>query len=342
MKKKNLILFFSLLLISSTALYLFQYENSKRDKFALNIKRRLNSNNKRKALSWSSLKKTIPKNNTILNSLNPKKETSENNSKTKGFEYFSNLQEKDTSELIQFIESTLKPRTRQNSSDLEKGIKVIDELISRNPNVYSSYKAKLILLLKKESNQGADYQDEVIEDLLETISGFDVKSDYALRKEAFLIAKTNNSLNRLDNEIDLLENELIRSTDQAESDQLSLLITTKLIEMEEEESSLENRLLVEEDYLNEDLVEIPLHRALVKKDYENVIETANAIIENFPDSISGYFFLVKALELSGETELATSVIEQCLLNLEDLRELQLRLMRSKNIDPRDYWKQLRF
>jgi hypothetical protein len=197
-------------------------------------------------------------------------------------------------------------------------------------------------LLKKESNQGADYQDEVIEDLLETISGFDVKSDYALRKEAFLIAKTNNSLNRLDNEIDLLENELIRSTDQAESDQLSLLITTKLIEMEEEESSLENRLLVEEDYLNEDLVEIPLHRALVKKDYENVIETANAIIENFPDSISGYFFLVKALELSGETELATSVIEQCLLNLEDLRELQLRLMRSKNIDPRDYWKQLRF
>ncbi len=340
MNKKNLILFFSLLLISSTALYLIQYESNKKDILALSIKRNLISNNKRKALSWRSFKKPISKNNRTWNTLQPKEEKPE--TKKEDTDSFSNLQEKDTSELIQFIESTLKPRTVQGVPDLEMGIRVIDELISRNPNVYSSYKAKLIILLKKESTQTFDNQDEVVEELLETMSSFDIKSDYAVRKEAFLIAKTNHFLNGLDNEIELLENELSRSIDQVEVDLLNVLIATKLNEMEGEENELEDRLLIQEDYQNEDLVEIPLYRALVKENYEDVIEDSNALIEDFPDSISAHFFLVKALELSGQTELASSVIERSQLDLEDLRELQLRLMRSKNMKMKDYWKQLRF
>ncbi|GEM_PF-2908236 len=342
MNKKNITLFLSLLITSTAALYLFQYERNKKQKLVLSIKRNLISNNKRKSLSWRSFKKPKIKEKTTLTKLQTQKKGLEDRNKERDNNDFTNLQEKETSELTQFIESTLKPRLHLDISDIDKGIKVIDELISRNPNVYSSYKAKLLLLLRKENTQGGEFHDESIDELLETMSSFDIRSEYALRKESFLIAKTNNSLNRLDNQIEMLERELIRSIDQEERDLLRGLIATKLNKMEEEENRLENRLLIQEDYLNEDLVEIPLYRALVKRDYQNVIEVSNALIQNFPNTISGYFFLVKALELSGQKEESAIIIEQSLLDVEDLRELHLRLLRSKDINPEDFWKQLRF
>jgi hypothetical protein len=64
------------------------------------------------------------------------------------------------------------------------------------------------------------------------------------------------------------------------------------------EDKIENGLLEKKDYLNEDLVDIRLLRVLSKEDYYSIIEVSETLFSELPTSVSGYLFLISALEFS--------------------------------------------
>lgn len=237
---------------------------------------------------------------------------SETISKTK--ESKKNLPEK--------IESTLTNIKKSELEKIEESIRDADELIVDEPYSYSSYKAKLILLLTKEAKFNKTIDDYELRVLLETMSLFDVLSDKVLRKEAFLISRTNKRIDEILDQEEISEDELS--------------------EVEVLEEQLENGFLDDEDFINEDLVEIPLLRGLARKDYDFVIEESEALLSEFPDSIRGNYFLIKALELAGETEQALDVLENLQLSDEKMKILKNRLQSSRNKKTEDYWKELRF
>lgn len=320
MTQRKLVLSLAALIFISTGVYLFNYERHKEDFLPIKIKKALVSKNKKKAKSWPTYIETLK---TLTSDSNP-------------------LVESNSLESIKSIEKTLKNKTTPKKAELDQAIKAIEEVISKDPLVYSSYKAKLIMLLTREEVHKEEVPDDTIEELLDIMAGFDISSEEALRKESFLIARTNNKLNELEKDIIQLSLDLEKIESPEESERVEVAILTKLLEMQESENLLEDKLLSQDNFQNEDLVDIPLYRSLAKKDYQEVIDSSQALIERYPNSISGYFFLIKALELNGQNEEASEVIEQSELDTEDLRELELRLRRSQNINPNEYWKHLRF
>ncbi|MBT3980260.1 MAG: hypothetical protein HOE90_02845 [Bacteriovoracaceae bacterium] len=264
----------------------------------------------------------------------------------------------ETSLLVNIIEQSLKKLRVLKLEDINSAIKVTDEIIFREPDSYSAYKAKLILLLAKESGHSQVIDDHEIEELLNTMTEFDLMSGKSLRKEALLISKANSELFTLEDEIEQnldelqqIENEIERDDDKEITDNKQGLffrkinIETKLSKLtnsaDEIEKKLEEGLLSDVEYLNEDLIEIPLYRALAKGKVENVIEEAHALLEVFPDSVSGHYFLIYALEQSGRINELLEVFMSSALPSDKLLELEDRLNQSMGEEPKNYWKRLR-
>jgi len=252
------------------------------------------------------------------------------------------LQEKESEQLATELQMTLNKRSKLSTQDFDQNIAMADELISRDPNVYSSYKAKLILLLSKEGALKEAIDDSEIEELLTTMSNFNMLSERTLQKEAFLIARTNEKIDVTNDEIVALQNEIEQSSDQADTAQLEAQLQSKFDEVTGLEAQIEEGLLDRSDFLNEDILEIPLYRSLASKDYEAVIDDSREIMTQFPHSLSAHFFLIRALELAGESEVAQDHFKNLALKEEDLRLLTDRLNSTRNKDPKDYWKDLRF
>ena len=316
-RKYKFSIIFTLLIYISISYY-SKYQSRKKENVALKIKQELLSSDKKKPISWRSMKNAS---NFIKPNLVQKQTISYKL-------IIESPKDIDLESLISQIEFTLKNRKDLTLAQLDRGIHSIDELISRNPNVYSSYKAKLILLLTKEGSRKVAIEDDVISQLLETMSGFDVMSERVLRKEAFLITKSNSEIDKLIESVNDLE-------DESE-------IKKRLDEIELLENKIENGLLDEKDYLNEDLVEIPLLRALSKEDYDRIIEVSETLLSEFPSSVSGHLFLIRALELSGRKEEAVDVSINNDLDGDELKDLELRLYRSRRSNPKEYWRMLRF
>jgi hypothetical protein len=251
-------------------------------------------------------------------------------------------QDLDSRNLIDQVESILKKTKKIESTDFEKGLLAVNELILRNPNVYSSYKAKLILLLRKEGSKQGIINDTDVKNLLDTMSRFDITSDSVLRKEAFLIAKTNAEIDQLVFGIENLEDKLVGMKDQVQIQVIESEINGQLDKLAIKESLFEDDFLSDPGYLNEDLVEIPLYRALAKEDFYGVIETAEVILDDFPSSVFAHFFLIRALELAGRENEALELIVSTPLKPSELASLKERLIRERKLNAKEYWKNLRF
>ncbi|RPJ68893.1 MAG: hypothetical protein EHM20_17015 [Alphaproteobacteria bacterium] len=98
----------------------------------------------------------------------------------------------------------------------------------------------------------------------------------------------------------------------------------------------------EDQYLNEDIVQIPFLRLMAKDDFDGVIDNAENFIEQFPNAPDGYYFLIKAYELTGRHDDALRVREDPRLSNETLSIVQKRLKDFPNLDPKKYWKNLNF
>ena len=325
---RNQLLVLTGLIILATSLYFYNQKN--RTPLAVKLKVDLLANKKKITKSWKQVKTSV------ITKKGPTKATT-------------------TSSLAQELEVNLQNVRVEKLKNINNAIKIADELISREPNSYSAYKAKLILLLTKESKHSQSIDDTEIEQLLQTMAGFDVMTEQGLKREAFLIARSNSKLDGIEAlvqemELELEELEEIEEEDEPfldpelelEIELMVMRINEQLNLAEEIEEDLEQDLIINEKYLNEDLVEIPFYRALAKKEFDNVIFSAEALLEAYPDSISAHFFLVRALELKGESQAAIEFLRNSDLPDAESREVERRLSSSRHTNPLDYWKRLRF
>ncbi|MBN23036.1 MAG: hypothetical protein CL678_17255 [Bdellovibrionaceae bacterium] len=347
-----------LITVSLGALYLYQREHSKR--VALQLKIKLLSGSNKKAVSWETLKKDAqPPSETIENQNHERTITKPiltSQEKKKPLKQNFDVHSAPTETLIQLLEKTTKTARTQKLESINKGIEIANEMISRAPDSYSAYKAKLILMLTKEGKYAQSVDDQEVDQVLDEMASFDFVGDKTLHKETFLILRTNSQIDTLENEIEKAEQQLDDLDQKIETNsdpeiQNTLLSDKNLAEQELDkkldllsslENSIEEGLLEQEDFFNDDIIEIPFKRALAKENYDSVIEESEALLDEFPESIRGYYFLVKALELKGEQEEALEVLAESDLPEEKLRLLESRLKESKNKSFKNYWRQLRF
>lgn len=264
--------------------------------------------------------------------------------------------EQSTEQLSKSLTENMQNLKSLDLATVDKNIEIADEIISREPASYSAYKAKLISLLVKESKFDQSIDDYEINKVLDNMAGFEVANDNTARREAALIASTNNQLMALENTLDdisILRDEIStqssaidRSSPEYEAlqNQNQQLINREVVSalnLESLQNNINNGAL-EPVYLNEDVVEIPFLRLIAKNDYDSVIENADSFIEQFPNSPTGYFYLVKALGFQGRADDAIRVIEETKLSPEAQSDLMDRLDATSGDDPKSYWEKLRF
>lgn len=266
------------------------------------------------------------------------------------------IKEESTQGLAKELEKTMLNVKNLDLSNIDKNIEIADEIINREPDSYSAYKAKLILMIVKEGKFNQTIDDYELNKVLDSMAGFEIGSDTIARREAALIAIFNNEQFALENKLNdifLLRDEI--STQSAALDKMSpeyqeLQIQDEQLATKEQlySENLDNILSKRNDetsssvYLNEDIVEIPFLRLMAKADHDTVIENAQSFIEQFPDSPTGYYYLVKALEAEGRTDEAIRAIEESKLPPLAQDALQDRLDATNGEDPKKYWEKLIF
>jgi hypothetical protein len=328
----NWLLIGTLLFIST--FFIFKYENAKSESVSLRLKLKLLSKEikKKKAISWAQLKKE--------ESITKKEVDTE--AETVVSKKVVKKSDKPTSELAIELEEILKGHRIHKKEKLEEGLEIADELLRRNPNVYSSYKAKLILLLTLENTAKRKLDERTFQDLLDSMAAYDLSEERVLRKEAFMISYANEDIERLEGEIESIESELAESDDEAVINSLEEKISKKIDEIIQIEDIIEDGILTDEDYVNEDLVEIPLFRAMSKGHYDDVIFEAESILDEFPNSVRGHYFLILALKYSGETEEAQDLFDNNDLDEENRQKLRQSIVMTNEKELKNYWQRLRF
>jgi DNA-binding SARP family transcriptional activator len=243
-----------------------------------------------------------------------------------------------------------------NLRALDKNIEMADELISREPNSYSAYKAKLISMIYKESKFNQTIDEYELNKTLDNMASFEINNDTAARKEAALFASNTNQLIALQNKLDeitLVKDEVSTQSAgldkssaeyeelKAQENELSMKEQMAAADLDNFQKSLGST-AVSTNTQNEDIIEIPFLRLLAKSDYDAVLENAESYLEKFPNSPNVYYYLLKALELSGRNDEMIQALEDSRLSLEDQATLQDRLDASRNVDPTKYWENLNF
>ncbi|AUN99496.1 hypothetical protein C0V70_15560 [Bacteriovorax stolpii] len=262
--------------------------------------------------------------------------------------------DQDTQTLAVTLTNQMRRPKNLDVKTLDQNIAIADEIISREPDSYSAYKAKLISLLVKEGKFNQPANEDEIESLLEDMAQFNIGNNSLARREATLIANTNADIDNIDNQLNALgqEREMIESQLNglaADSPEL-LNANDRLAQIEEKEAmlmsnveSLETSLASNRaQIINEDVVEIPFMRLLAKNDYESVMSNAQTFIDQFPNSPSGYYYMVRALELQGQKAEALNLIQNSRLSPEVQESLLQRLQNESSQDPKNYWQKLSF
>lgn len=266
------------------------------------------------------------------------------------------IEEQSTDQLAETLSKKMGNIKTLSLEEVEKNIEMANEIINREPNSFSAFKAKLISLLVLESKFNQSVDDYELNSVLDKLASFEITNGNLDAREATLIATTNNQLTVLENKLD--EISLIRdevSTQSAALDKTSPEYFT--LQMANEELAMREQMAAENleqyqetinnrglppTYFSEDIVEIPFLRLMSKNDYDTVRENAQSFIEQFPESPTGYFYLIKALEAEGRTQDIIQVIADSKLTPEAQSILQDRLEASNGEDPKRYWEKLNF
>ena len=320
----------------------YLYSNQKKENLALRLKVKLLSQEKIKPLPWAPLLEK-PNKKIELRGTKGQKKPQENTVQT-------NLESQSTQALATDLNRMLQDIQKQKLEEINDAIRVADEIIAREPMVFSAYKAKLILLLTKEASHAQAADDGEIERVLDEMAYFDLTDEEALRKEAFILSRTNSKINALEKGIRDREEELAR-LEEGEREEKGIDVKKELLfreielqtaEVQKLEEELENGEMSTPDFLNEDLVEIPFQRALAHGEYDRVVEDSEDYIQAFPASLVGYYYLIRALELKGDEAAVLDAITNAELSDDTSKRLELRLKQSKGEDPKNYWKHLKF
>lgn len=331
------------------------YFNQKKENSALRLKILSMSETKRTPKSWAQLTTrlrpsplTVPA-VTVASTARTNSETTAEN-----INVDQSLDNLDTTDLALKLDGQMRRPKKFDLKTIENNIAIADEIISREPDSYGAYKAKLISMLVKEGKFNQAIDESEVESLLESMAQFNISSDKIARRESALIGNTNGEIQNVEVQLEGLarERETIESqissydTNSPEFAQLNNQIQeieTREAQLLENIDNLENSLASNTDQLiNEDVIEIPFMRMMAKNDYDSVIENAESFIEQFPSSPSGYFYMIRALEMQGRKEEALSVIQNSELSQSLQDRLFQRLDEDENQNPQTYWQNLSF
>lgn len=330
------------------------YFNQKKENSALRLKILSMSETKRTPKSWAQLTTRLrPSDLTVLAPATDSPPTPKTAPAASGT-IAENIDNLDTTDLALKLDGQMRRPKNFDLKTIENNIAIADEIISREPDSYGAYKAKLISMLVKEGKFNQAIDESEVESLLESMAQFNISSDKIARRESALIGNTNGEIQNVEVQLEGLarERETIESqisSYDTNSPELAHLnnqiqeIETREAQLLENIDSLENSLASSTDQLiNEDVIEIPFMRMMAKNDYDSVIENAESFIEQFPSSPSGYFYMVKALEMQGRKEEALSVIQNSELSQSLQDRLFQRLDEDENQNPQTYWQNLSF
>ena len=226
--------------------------------------------------------------------------------------------------------------------EIDRSLDVVEELISKKPNVYSYYKTKLILFLTKENSLNLQIDNFAHEDLLLTMSEFYLIDNQTLQKDALLISHFNEEKEKIVSEIEKINYFVEGSIKPEMTAILEYELDIKIREFENLVNNLDIDMLRDPSSYNQEVIDIALYRLLSKKDYTNVIDKANVLLTYYPFSGVGHFFVIEALTLQGKTIEADEYIKSLSLPYENWKRLRNRLQKSKRFEPESYWRELTF
>ena len=262
--------------------------------------------------------------------------------------------EKDTEELKSILNKNMAEVKNLDLITLEKNIEIADEIIARDPENYPAHRAKLISMLIIEGKFDQNIDDYDVAGLLDGMAILEISNDSKIRREESIAGVANNQIIDLETKLgDILqfEDEISLQSSALEKDSPEFQeLQLQNTQLSAEENKISENLDLIQNYLSSELlqpvayddeiVEIPFLRLMAKNDYNAVIENALVHISQFPKSLSGYFFLAKALLLEGRTEDAIRAITESNLSLDAQNAIHDRIDSTVGEDPKKYWEKL--
>ena len=351
-----LIAVFAMMLVLAGFLLKF-YVDQKKENSSLRIKLLTMAANRRQPTTWQQLTTRSTSQNQTQNQTQNKTQIQTPPAQTAVAEAEKiPMADRPLEDLVAELNINMRSVQAAAAKDLDHNIELAEEIISREPGSYAAYKAKLISMLIKEGKYNQDLDDGEVESVLESMAGFDITTDAVARREAALLSNANNQLMIYQDQLRTVAQERVALDDQLEaldpnSPEASVLMSQRqeLLAREEAASMQLNQFqntvqtsLADDSYLNEEIVEIPFMRALAKNDFDTVEDDAAAFIEQFPTSVSGYYYMIRALEFQGRNEEVPEIIANSQLSADAQKTLQDRLDQNRNTDPKKYWQRLNF
>ncbi|MEX0798279.1 MAG: hypothetical protein WD025_02480 [Bacteriovoracaceae bacterium] len=348
LKSKNIVILVSAFLIGMGLMYIGPFQEFRKENLALRLQLKMQEQERKRPKPWTRL---LTANSPSAPQAQEESQQEEDTEQTQ-----SPIEEQATTQLAAQLNQIMADAQAASLDKIERAIAIADELIAREPLVYSSYKAKLILMLIKEGKFSENIDDNEVNFLLNEMASFDLsvgdlslapqENQQLLLEEALRESKRDQKFQKLDERLDDAAMELAMIQIQLESIEPDSQRQTQLLEREQvlarqiDELQTTLQEAAAPDVIEQKIIEIPLQRELAKEEYAYVISDASALLETFPGSVAGYYYLIKALELSGRTEEAFYVLENAQLSQAKLGKLQSRL--NQNKDPKAYWQDLTF
>lgn len=293
-----------------------------------------------------------------------------------------------TEDLIGELNMGMTDIDKQSKEQLDKNIAVADEILSREPDSYSAYKAKLKLLLAKESKFNERIDDSEVNLLLERIAEFEVPPEEetqqanaltqapeeipgaaaagripaSISEEASVPNAASNQRQMLEANLQSVATERVGIENKMDDFDTYTRqwgeLNRKKQELLQREEELNSEIDIYDDsipyafdtydkpstpeYVDEDVVEIPFMRQLAHNEYAQAEQDAETYIEQYPSSISGYFYLIRSLELQGRGNEIPGIINDSQLSQSAQDTLLDRLDQTRNSDPDKYWERLSY
>lgn len=329
------------------------YNQQKKENQALSLKILMMSEKKRTPKPWAQIL-TPPKLITDAASTINASTKAETTAVKKDVEL--PLAEQDTQSLAIKLDSLMRNVQSLDLAALNNCINIADEIISREPNSDMAYKAKLVAMLVKEGKFKQAIDDNIVNSTLESMAQLTSENGNFAEHVAAYDSATNASLSDSDTKLNQISEEKSiyearlkdLENDSSTPERDSIIASLAKLQMEEDntlKSMDETSALHDESIsqlMSEEVLDIPLRRLLANGAYDEVADNAQSLIDQYPNSTDGYFFLFKAMELQGQREEALNMLKNSQINLNTRDELIKKLEMERSQDPKLYWQNLKF
>lgn len=351
---RRLLFFIAGLLIVISAFVAKALYDQKKENRALRLKMITMSETRRASKPWTQLirpAKLVADSTSLINSaVAPAPQTPATSSLTATL----SLAEQDTATIAIKLDSQMRDVQSLDLDKLNENILLAEEIITREPDSYDAYKAKLISMLVKEGKFRETVNDSDVNDLLENMAQFSSENENNALKEAAINSTANVNNSNLESRLQTINDERASLEDRIESlaadspDRNSLIATLEGLDQEaaQAQASLEEALTENDQTLNRvanmDLIEISFKRLIAQGDFNSAADNAQSIIDSYPNAPEGYYYLVRSMQLQGESDQARVMLENAQLTPELRDSLLQKMEQERNQNPQDYWKNLKF